>query len=307
MTLQQLEYIIAVDDFKHFVTAANACRVTQSTLSLMVKKLEEELDVRIFDRNSHPVAPTEIGRKIIGKARVVIYNARQLVEMTQSEKDLVSGPLRLAMISTTAPVLMPGMFKYLKTNYPDIAMKAEEMITETIKYKLKKAEIDMGIVTSPVRDPDLLEIPLYHERFLAYVSPEEDGENDVIENDDIFRRPVWIMKDGVHLADISELNGQEDVAYEKMYEGGRVGTLIQIVNENGGMTLIPETHSGLIFSDQRKHLKPIVNPAPGRVISLAVRKDYIHEAMLNVVIKAVKSILPDDRLEEMARKDYLFL
>ena len=173
MTLQQLEYIIAIENYGYFVEAAEACGVTQSTMSLMVKKLEEELDVRIFNRDTHPVSVTEIGRKVIDEAKLVVYHAKQLTELTRSEKELCSGDLNVAMITSVVPVLMAGMFKFMKLHYPDLRLQMEEMMTSTILAKLKKAEVDMGILTSPINDPDLLEIPLYHERFFAYVSPED--------------------------------------------------------------------------------------------------------------------------------------
>ena len=159
MTLQQLEYIVAIDEYRYFVKAAEACGVTQSTLSLMIKKLEDELDVSIFKRNSHPVEVTEIGQKIIEEAKLVLYHAKQLVELTQSEKDLSAGPLKVGMISTVAPVLMPKTFGYLKTFYPDIKLQALEMRSTTIIDCLKKAEIDMGILTAPVDDKDILDKP----------------------------------------------------------------------------------------------------------------------------------------------------
>lgn len=302
MTLQQLEYIIAIADHGQFVEAADACGVTQSTLSLMVKKLEAELDVTIFDRNSHPVVPTEIGRKIVDKARVILFNSRQLTEMTRSEKDLLSGQLRMAMISTVAPVLLPGMFRYFHGNCPDIRLEEAEMLTSTIKDKLKRAEIDMGIMASPVDDPALMEIPLYNESFLAYVSPScKAYSKEAIESSELFDLPLWIMRGTVHLADRNKIIEGEDFQYEKFYEGGRAGTMIQIVNESGGMTVVPDSHVGLIMYSLHRHLRPIVNPIPKRVISLAVRKDFIHEKMLNAVIDAVRSIIPVENQENMIR------
>ena len=227
---------------------AEACGLTQSTLSLMVKKLEEELDVRIFDRDSHPVAPTGIGCKIIERARIVLYNAGQIAEMTRSEKEILSGPLRIAIISTVASVLVPGLFKYIGAQFPAISLQTEEMLTSTVKEKLRKAEADMGLLTGPVDDTDLLEIPLYHERFLAYVSPQNPAyARESIRYETVFNQPVWIIRDGLRQLDPSELGHGEEVTYERFFEGGRVGTLIQVVNDNGGMTIIPETHSKLIM------------------------------------------------------------
>lgn len=170
MTLQQLRYILAIDQYRHFGKAAEACGLTQSTLSLMVKKLEDELDTLLFDRNAHPVTPTEMGRKVIDQAKVVLYNVEQIVHLTQAEKASLEGPLRIAIISTVAPILIPGLFKFFGQNYPSITLQVEEMLTRTIMDKLRKAEVDMGILAVPVKDNDLLEIPLYHEHFLAYVS-----------------------------------------------------------------------------------------------------------------------------------------
>ena len=308
MTLQQLEYIIAIENYGYFVEAAEACGVTQSTMSLMVKKLEEELDVRIFNRDTHPVSVTEIGRKVIDEAKLVVYHAKQLTELTRSEKELCSGDLNVAMITSVVPVLMAGMFKFMKLHYPAVRLRTEEMITSTILDKLKKAEVDMGILTSPVNDPDLLEIPLYHERFFAYVSPEDAmTQQDSIERDHVLDHPVWIMRDGVRLFDRSMLEPGEAFTYEKMYEGGRVGILIQITNENGGITIIPETHINLLTEPMRACLKPIVNPEPKRTICLAFRKDYIHEQIMNIVVKSIKTIIPYELWDDMIRAERLRL
>jgi LysR family hydrogen peroxide-inducible transcriptional activator len=308
MTLQQLEYIIAIEEYGYFVEAADACGVTQSTMSLMVKKLEEELDVRIFNRDTHPVSVTEIGKKIIDEAKMVVYHSKQLVELTRSEKELSSGDLNIAMTTTVAPVLMAGMFKFMKLRYPSLRLRTEEMITSTILTKLKKAEIDMGILVSSANDPDLLEVPLYHERFYAYVSPEDAMmQQESIERDHVLDHPVWIMKDGVQLFDKSMLRPGEAFTYEKMYEGGRVGILIQITNENGGITIIPETHIRLLTDSMRACLKPIVNPEPKRTICLAFRKDYIHERMMNIIVKTIKTVIPAEMWDDTIRTDYLKL
>ena len=308
MTLLQLRYIVAIDQYRHFGKAAESCGLTQSTLSLMVKKLEDELDVRIFDRDSHPVTPTEIGRKIIDQAKVVLYNADQIAEMTRSEKDALSGPLKIAMISTVSPVLVPGLFKYIGERYPTIALQTEEMLTGTILEKLRKAEVEMGILTGPVNEPDLMEIPLYHERFYAYVSPTNPAyAQESIRLETLFGQPVWIIKDGLRQIDPSEWGREDKITYDRFFEGGRVGVLIQIVNENGGITIIPETHIGYIMFSQRKNLRPIVDPERTRTISLVVRADFIHEAKLNAVVEAVRGIIPGSLLDNIVRHGNLKL
>ena len=307
MTLQQLRYIIAIDDYRHFGKAAESCGLTQSTLSLMVKKMEEELDVRIFDRDAHPVVPTETGRKIIDRAKVVLYHVEQIVEMTRTEKDALSGPLKVALISTVSPVLVPGLFKYLGEQHPSIALQTEEMLSDTIKDRLRKAEVDMGILAGPVREAGLLEIPLYHERFLAFVSPGHPAyAQESIRAESLFKQPLWIIRDGLRQLDPQEL--QEDTfTYERFFEGGRVGILIQVVNNNGGLTIIPETHAGLILFSQQHCLRPIIDPVPGRTISLVLRNDYVHEAKLNAVVDAIRRIIPGTLLDNVIRKGHLRL
>lgn len=307
MTLQQLRYIIAIDQFRHFGKAAEACGITQSTLSLMVKKLEDELDVLLFDREAHPVVPTEIGRKVIDQAKVAIYNVEQISHITLSEKDLLAGPLKLALISTVAPVLIPGLFKFFGKEYPSISLQTEEMLTDTIKDRLRKAEVDMGIVAGPVNDADFLEIPLYHESFLAYLSPENPAfAQETVPVGSLLGRGVWIIRGGIRQLDASDLEDGH-FSYDHFFEGGRVGTLIQLVNENGGITIIPETHARLILYSQQGCLRPIVDPEPSRTISLLIRKDYIHEAKLNAVAAAVRSIIPGNLLESHIKRGELRL
>ena len=294
MTLQQLEYIIAVDQHGYFVNAADACGVTQSTLSLMIKKLEEELDVKIFNRDTHPVTVTEMGRKVIDEAKMAVYHTKQLLELTRTAKEQASGDLSIALTTTV--------------KHSVIQLRVEEMISATIIDKVKKAEIDMGILTYPVNDPDLLEIPLYHEHFFAYVSPKDDlYKEDSIERTQMSKYKVWTMKDGVRLFDRSKVRSEEEIKYDKLYEGGRVGILIQITDENGGITIVPESHLHLLPESVKDRIKPIVNPVPQRTIGLAFRKDYVHERMMNIVVKAIKTLVPSEFLDGVIRADYLRL
>ena len=307
MTLQQLKYIVAIDKYCHFGKAAEACEVTQSTMSLMVKKLEDELDIKIFDRDSFPITATEIGRKVIDQAKVVLYNCEQIQSIPDSEKGSLSGTLRMGLISTVAPILIPGMYKYMSAEYPSITLVTEEMLTDNIMDKLHKAELDIGIVTSPVRDPQIWEIPLYSERFFAYVSDKSPAYGkESIPVKDLRKYPLWIMRNGVRLMHESDYEGG-DISYERFFEGGRVGTLLQIVNENGGITIIPETHIKYILYSLQERIKPIVDKERRRTICLAIRKDYIHEAALNAVIKAIKSIIPANMLENSIKSDYIKL
>ena len=249
-----------------------------------------------------------MGRKVIDEAKMAVYHTKQLLELTRTAKEQASGDLSIALTTTVAPVIMPGLFHYMRTKNPAIRLRVEEMITATIVTKLKKAEIDMGIVTYPVNDPDLLEVPLYHERFFAYVSPQDAMyQAESIERKQLRQLKVWTMKDGVRLFDHSKVRSEEEIKYDKLYEGGRVGILIQITDENGGITVVPESHLHLLPETVKDRIRPIVNPEPQRTIGLAFRKDYVHERMMNIVVKAIKTMVPSEFLDGVIRVDYLRL
>lgn len=181
------------------------------------------------------------------------------------------------------------------------------MLTETLIDKLRKAEVDMGIMTGPVREPDLLEIPLYHERFFAYVSPSHPAyAEESIRTDELLSQPFWIIRNGLRLIKPADLK-DERFTYERFFEGGRVGIVIQVVNENGGFTIIPETHTNFILYSQQNCLRPITDPVPKRTISLVIRADFIHEAKMNAVVDAIKRIIPAELQESSLRKGSLKL
>ncbi|MBR6306292.1 MAG: hydrogen peroxide-inducible genes activator, partial [Bacteroidales bacterium] len=191
--------------------------------------------------------------------------------------------------------------------YPSISLQTEEMLTETIEDKLRKAELDMGILAGPIHNPDFLEIPLYHERFLAYVSPDNPAYAlESITTERLFSQPIWIIRNGLRQLLPGDFSKKE-FTYDRFFEGGRVGILIQVVNDNGGITIIPETHTNLILYSQQSCLRPIVDPVPSRTISLAIRNDYIHEAKLNALAEAIRHIIPGVLLDSVIRKGRLNL
>jgi len=190
---------------------------------------------------------------------------------------------------------------------PTPPTQAVEMLTDTIEDKLRKAELDMGILAGPIHNPDFLEIPLYHERFLAYVSPDNPAYAlESITTERLFSQPIWIIRDGLRQLLPGDFSKKE-FTYDRFFEGGRVGILIQVVNDNGGITIIPETHTDLIMYSQQRCLRPIVDPVPSRTISLAVRNDYIHEAKLNALAEAIRHIIPGVLLDSVIRKGRLIL
>ena len=303
MTLQQMEYIVAVDKYRHFVRAAESCNVTQSTLSSLIQKLEAELDVTIFDRTQHPVAPTPIGEEIIAQARVILYNSSQMGELVAAHKGCSIGDIRLGTVSTIAPFILPQMFRYMSDNHSDINIHAEEARVETIKQKLLRAELDIAILPMPVTDEALLEIPIFRERYYAYVSPEDSlYSKERLVTGELTAENIWMLGESY-----CPNTGQfpfciSDMTNVSIYVAGSIETLIRIVDHNGGYTIIPELQLPLIEAARKANIRELVEPTPGREVALVVRKDFVKERMINIVADAIKSIIPESMLDTRIKK-----
>ncbi|MBE6338393.1 MAG: LysR family transcriptional regulator [Lentimicrobiaceae bacterium] len=303
MTLQQLEYIVALDKHRHFVKAAESCHVTQSTLSMMIQKLEQELEINIFDRKMQPIAPTEIGRSLIDQAKVILYNAKQFKELALSEKQQESGKVTLGIIPTVAPYILPKLFNILQERNPNIQLHVKEITTAEIIKQLDKAEIDMALLATPLDNPNILEIPVYYERFFAYISPTEDlYQMKELEMNHIPMDHLWVLKEGHCLRNQVIRLCEFDSGFSSIYEAGSIDTLIKIVDTNGGYTIIPELHIDLLSEQQKLNVRPIVNPEPNREISLVVRNDYVKERLLNVIAKNISDVIPENMLNERLKK-----
>ena len=304
MTLQQLEYILALDKTRHFVKAAEMCNVKQPTLSAMVQKLEDELDSKIFDRGLHPIEPTEIGRKILKQAQVIMFHVNQLKAGVEAEKGSLVGNLNLAMIPTVAPYLLPKFIGEFKKNYPSIAIRISEMRTETILEKLRIAEIDMAILATPLNNPNLWEIPLYYERFVAYISPSASIYNQQkFSASEMPLDQLWVLEEGHCLRNqVFNFCHQKILNHASIYEAGSIDTLVKIVDLNGGYTIIPQLHVDLLSEEQKKNLRPIENPEATREISIIIRNDFVREGMLNAVAECVKKVIPQEMLDERLKK-----
>ena len=303
MTLQQLEYIVALDNHRHFVKAAESCHVTQSTLSMMIQKLEQELELNIFDRKMQPIAPTEIGRSLIDQAKVILYNAKQFKELALSEKQQESGKVTLGIIPTVAPYILPKLFNILQERNPNIQLHVKEITTAEIIKQLDKAEIDMALLATPLDNPNILEIPVYYERFFGYISPTEDlYQMKELEMNHIPMDHLWVLKEGHCLRNQVIRLCEFDSGFSSIYEAGSIDTLIKIVDTNGGYTIIPELHIDLLSEQQKANVRPIVNPEPNREISLVVRNDYVKERLLNVIAKNISDVIPENMLNERLKK-----
>lgn len=295
MTLQQLEYIVALEKYRHFVKAAESCGVTQATLSILVKKLEEELDTAIFDRTTHPIEPTTLGQKILDQAKKTLRNASQIKEMAKNEKELTQGELKLSMVSTVTPIIAPNLISLISSEHPEVDLHIYEMRVEAILDKLHKGELDMAIVPTDRFAPNFLEIPLFKEKFLAYISPSDDlYKKDTLSKEDILGKQVWTIHDGIRAYTIGKDIQINDFTFSKMYEGGRISLLLDLVDMRGGLTIIPFMYTRLLSDVRMKHVRAFNQSVPPRRISLIIRQDFVHEKLLNIVLGAIARQIPQD-------------
>lgn len=304
MTFQQLEYIVAVDKYRHFVNAATACGVTQSTLSTTIAKLEQEIDVVIFDRSKHPIEPTVLGEQIISQANVILHNSEMLRELVQNEKEGDKGRLRIGMIPSLAPAIYPGFAKHSRILYPNIITHIVEGPAQGIIDQLQKAELDMALLsTTDIKDTNLLDIELFTERFLLYVSPAHMLHNrERVTPDDLQDGDIWALK-SFHdrYQQLSEVVHRETM-HTTFLETGSLQTLISLVDTNGGYTLIPQLYQNALDEKQKQNVRIIQSAKFFRTISLVIRRDYMRERMLNIVADVIKHIVPQDMINARLNK-----
>lgn len=303
MTLQQMEYIVAVDKYRHFAKAAESCGISQSTLSSLVQKLEIELDVTIFDRNSHPVKPTAVGEEIISRAKLLLFNAAQVKELVATRKGESVGKVSLGITSTVAPYLLPKMLKYLSANHPDIELHVEEARVSTLVSQLERGELDIALLATPLNNGDLLEIPVYQERLMAYVSPDEPIYNDPdLQTGRLPVESVWVLREGYcpNRGIFPFCNYR--AARQAVYEAGSVETLIKIVDENGGYAIIPELHVPLLRKCQQANVRVLTNPEPSREIAFVIHRNFVRERLLNILTDAIRMVIPPAMINKRLKK-----
>jgi len=311
MNIQQLEYIIAVDNYRHFSKAAEASFVTQPTLSMMIQKLEEELGVKLFDRSQLPVQPTEIGTRLINQARLALAQLNQIKEIVQEEKGIVKGVFRLAIIPTISPYLLPKLMQVHSENKFDIRIVISELTTVQILKGLANDSIDGGILATPLIEPAIREHPIYYERFFAYFSPMEKAlfAKTSLNESDLTSTRLWLLDEVhcfrtqiLHLCNLKKRrNGNQSIF---TYEAGSIDTLINIVDQNEGLTVIPEMALAHLSEVQKKNVRPFKNSTPVREVSLITRKEFYRERLLNIIIDEVKTAVPLS-LQDEAMKKYV--
>ncbi|CAG5018098.1 Hydrogen peroxide-inducible genes activator [Dyadobacter sp. CECT 9275] len=297
MNIQQLEYIVAVDNHRHFVQAAEHCNVTQPTLSMMIRKLEEELGIKIFDRTKQPIVPTGIGRQIIDQAKTILRESGRLNEIARHFNGDLSGELRIGIIPTIAPYLLPHFVQPFIRNYPDIRLHVSEMITERIISELKLGNLDAGIVASVSEDNALQEIPLYKERFYAYVSKDTGLFNkQYILPTDIEPNELWLLEEGhcfrTQIQKLCELSRNSEFGSSFQYRSGSIETLMRMVDKNGGITILPELAVMELSEDRKTFIRSFRFPEPTREICLAVNREQIKTRLIDALKTGILEFVP---------------
>ena len=299
MTLQQLKYIVAIDRYRSFAKAADALGISQPTLSAMLVKLEDELDVRIFERSNKSVTPTIAGEKIIRQAERTIAEAERINELVSEDKGDVAGDLRLCVVSSIAPYILPKFIRFYTEDYPQVRLSIIELKGDAILAELQQGHIDGAIATGGHAHPGILEIPLYTERFMVYLSADCWRKLPVFRPENLEHEKMWIMRDAQCLRDSAFSFCKARTKGRRVYEAGSIDTLIRIVDENGGFTIIPEMHLPFLSDAQRENVRRIEGDyLSQRRVSLYIREDYIRQAMLNTITKTLLRFMPEGMMEE---------
>ena len=298
MTLQQLKYIIAIDRYRNFAKAAEALGISQPTLSAMLVKLEEELDVRIFERTNKSVIPTTAGQRIIRQAEKASAEVNRISELVAESKGTINGQFNLSVGPTIAPYILPKFIKHYKANYPEVQLFVREMKAEHMFDALIQNEIDAGIAIAGNTRTGVLEIPLYTERFYVYLAESCWRKLPVFRPENLEHEKMWIMKEAQCLRESAFSFCKERSKGQHIYEAGSIETLIRIVDENGGYTIIPEMHLPFLSPQQRENVRSIEGDyLSQRRISLYIKEDYIRQSMLNTVTETLKKFLPKEMLQ----------
>jgi LysR family hydrogen peroxide-inducible transcriptional activator len=298
ISLIQLEYIVALDEHRHFVKAAETCHVTQPTLSMQVKKLEDELGVLLFDRSRKPLIPTDVGMIVVEQARQILRETRKIENVLLEFKNTVSGELKIGIIPTISPYLMPHIIKIISEQYPDIRVRVREMYTEEILQNLKNDHIDVGIAATPLDAEGFKEHPLFHERFMLYVSPSHPAyKKKELTTDDLLNGPLWLLSKGNCFRNQSIKICSLDMTLKNknnfIYESGSLETLKRIVDVEGGATVLPQWAVLDLFPEESEHVRSISGDSSVRQVSLITSRSFAKIRLLSTLEKLIVSIVPE--------------
>jgi LysR family transcriptional regulator, hydrogen peroxide-inducible genes activator len=296
MTLQQLEYLIALDDYRHFVKAAESCFVTQPTLTMQLKKMEDEIGLQLFDRQKKPLRPTEAGEQIIRKARLILSEVSDLKAFVSHETDEFEGEFTLAVIPTLAPYILPLFLPNFIKKFPSTKLIIQEMQTAQILDALQKGGLDMGLLVTPLEEKHIREIPLFQEPFCLFLPKEHPLQKfGKIDPKQLDSEAMLFLEEGHCFRDqalsiCSSRSSKDNPAFE--YRSGSIETLKSLVRENLGYTLVPKL--SVLNSIRDAHVKEFIEPVPVREVSIAVHKSFSKEALIEAIRDSILRNLPKE-------------
>ncbi len=297
MNIQQLEYILAVDQFRHFAKAAEHCHVTQPTLSMMIQKLEDELGVKLFDRTAQPVKPTPAGTKVIEQARVVLYQTSLIKDIVKEEEQSLSGTFRLAVLPTIAPYLLPRFFAQLTERYPDLDIRILEMKTTPSLAALQRGEIDAAIIANQPKEPQLQAQTLFYEQFFGYVAKGDPlFKKALIRTADISDEHLWLLDEGHCFRDqLLRFCQMEKVKVRQAaYRLGSMETFMRMVESGNGVTFIPQLATLQLSQEQLELVRPFAIPKPTREIMWVTRTDFVRHSIAQILIDNIRQAVPKE-------------
>ncbi len=297
MTFTQLEYIIALDAYRHFTLAAENSHVTQPTLSMQIQKLEEELGLPIFDRSKQPVMPTEAGVEIISQAKYIIQHRDMLQDMVQQKKGLLTGELRIGVIPTLAPYLLPLFIQSFTNKYPQVKIIVSELTTDLVIKQLQEGSIDAGILVTPLNHKGIREHVLFYEELLVYVSKNNTlfKKNYVLAKD-IDPNKLWLLEEGhcfrSQIENLCELRKKSIKGALFDYETGSIETLRRMVDMNDGITFLPELATLDMPDIQLQLVRHFKSPAPVREVSVVVQRDFVKKRLIDALKQEIIASVP---------------
>ena len=301
ITLTQLEYIVAVDTFRHFGRAAEHCFITQPTLSMQIKKLEEDLEIIIFDRSQQPLIPTDVGKRIIDQSRIVLQESERINNIVKDHKNLISGELKIGIIPTLAPYLLPLFIGNYKRKYPDILITVEELTTEIIVDQLHRDLLDVGILVTPLKESRINERPVFYEEMMLYSHSQHPlHDKEKIRVEDIATPEIWLLSDGHcfrhQVINLCSFKGASNGKLPFHFEAGSLETLMNIIDKEGGITLIPELAAVEMPERRTKHVRRFSDVTPLREVSLVYSRHFAKNKLVDLLWKEIHNSMPKDLL-----------
>ena len=296
ITITQLEYIVAVDTHRNFAKAAAHCFITQPTLSMQIKKLEQQLGILIFDRSKKPVKPTKLGEKVIAQARNSIQSLSRINEIIHDSKGDIDGGLRLGVIPTLAPYLLPRFVTSLVAHYPRTQLIIEELLSDQILDKLSNDLLDIGIMVAPA-DNSYKSIPLFKEEFLVYFSQNHRMKSKKeVTIKDLDTRDMWLLKEGHCFRDQVESLCRKEFNQNTnrpiQFQTGSLETLKNLIDQKLGFTLLPQLATIGWKPSDKQRLRRFKGEKPAREISLVFHSSFIKEGLIHALQSEIKSSLP---------------